>query len=115
MAKGYVGRWDGEAKKHIYLHRMINNTPKGMDTDHKNRNRLDNRRSNLRTFSRSQNMSNTMQKNNTSGYRGVSWHKQRNKWTSRAKINGEYKSLGLFNSKEEAYKVYLEAVALRFE
>jgi hypothetical protein len=48
---------DGE-KQTIRLHRLINNTPDGMFTDHINHNRLDNRRENLRTVTASENMRN---------------------------------------------------------
>lgn len=100
----------------IWMHRLINNTPDGYETDHRNRNKLDNQRRNLRTFTHAQNVLNAgPQRNNKSGYRGVSWHKQRKKWTARAKIDGKYKSLGLFTSPKEASKVYQEAVKHRFE
>lgn len=114
ISKRYAGRWDKLTKTNVYLHRLINNTSDGFDTDHINRDKLDNRRSNLRSVTRSQNMSNCVQKNNTSGYRGVSWHKQRRKWAARAKIDGIYKSLGLFETPLEASKVYESAVADRF-
>lgn len=108
----YAGR-DSEGKK-LYLHRIINNTPDGFDTDHINRDKLDNRRINLRTVTRQLNMNNCdPQRNNTSGYRGVSWHKQRSKWSARTKVNGVYKSLGLFSTPEAASKAYEEAVALK--
>lgn len=44
-------------RKAVRMHRLINNTPEGMDTDHINGNKLDNRRANLRTCSRSANVS----------------------------------------------------------
>lgn len=112
-AKGYAARdarVDGKKIK-IYMHKLINGTADGYDTDHINRDKLDNRRANLRQVTRSVNMRNCLQSNNTSGYRGVSWHKQRSKWTARAKINGSYKSLGLFDTPEEASCAYQNAVA----
>ena len=48
---------DGKLKT-IYLHRFIANTPKGMETDHINQNKLDNRRENLRICTSSQNRTN---------------------------------------------------------
>lgn len=101
----------GKLKRKIYMHVVVNETPEGFDTDHINQNKLDNRRSNLRTLTRSQNMRNCLQVNNTSGFRGVSWHKQRRKWAVRAKVDGRYKSLGLYNSPEEASMVYQKAIA----
>ena len=71
----------GSKPKMIKMHRLINKTPDGFDTDHINRNKLDNRKSNLRTVTRSQNASNMgIKSNNTSGYRGIHWDKSRNKW-----------------------------------
>jgi HNH endonuclease len=45
-------------KETIRLHRVINRTPPGFDTDHKNHNRADNRRTNLVTATRSENLKN---------------------------------------------------------
>lgn len=113
VAGRYAGRsiTKNGASRILYLHRYINDTPDGQDTDHINQDKLDNRRCNLRTLARSQNMRNCMQRNNTSGYRGVSWHTQRNKWTARAKIGGIYKSLGLYDTPEEASKAYQDTIA----
>lgn len=99
----------------IYMHRLINKTPRGYETDHISQDKLDNRKINLRTVTRSQNMHNlSPQKNNTSGYRGVSWHSQRGRWTVRCKIDGKYKSLGMYDTPEEASKVYLDFIANNF-
>lgn len=43
---------------------------------------------------------------NTSGYRGVSWHKKLNKWYSYINIKGKKKHLGMFENKEDAAKAY---------
>lgn len=51
--------------KTIRIHRLIMNTPEGMDTDHINHNKLDNRKSNLRICTRSVNL---MNKPSTKGY-----------------------------------------------
>lgn len=73
------------------------------DIDHINQNKSDNRITNLRVVSRSENMHNvSLHKHNSSGYKGVSWHKPRQKW--RAYIFLDYKQthLGLFDKIEDA-------------
>jgi hypothetical protein len=54
-----------------------------------------------------------MKKNirNTSGYTGVSWHNQCNKWAANLSAKGQRHSLGLYSTKEEARAAYLEAKA----
>lgn len=56
----------------VFMHRIINNTPSGMDTDHINGIRHDNRKCNLRTADKHINQLNRgMTKRNTTGYKGV--------------------------------------------
>lgn len=95
---------------HILIHRLILNAPKGLEVDHINGNRLDNRRSNLRLATSSQNKCNRgARKDNTSGYKGVSWHSQRNKWNARIKAGAKYLHLGLFENIKDAARAYNEA------
>lgn len=69
------------------------------DIDHINRIRNDNRIENIRDIPHSLNIINQKLKtNNTSGIRGVSWDKSRNKWEVKLYINGKSKSLGRFDS-----------------
>jgi hypothetical protein len=75
--------------------------------DHINNHRSDNRFSNLRLASHSENMMNTSKfKNNTSGYKGVSWHKQAEKWQAKIQANGKRLSLGVFDTAIEAFNAY---------
>ncbi len=102
---GYACRsaWDGEKYRKLYMHRAINNTPDGFDTDHINRNKLDNRRINLRTLSRSLNNHNApAPKNNSSGHKGVCWSEERQKWRSYITIDRKQVNLGRFKNKIEA-------------
>lgn len=69
------------------------------EIDHINRNRADNRIENLREVSRTQNNYNhPMRTDNTSGVRGVSWNKIKNKW--RVYINVEKQRLELGHFKD---------------
>ena len=71
--------------------------------DHINRNRSDNRISNLRDVTQKQNHQNrSKSSNNTSGHTGVVWHKQRSKWQAKIMHNKKDISLGLFTNIEEA-------------
>lgn len=90
-------------KKIILMHRLINKT-NGI-TDHINQNKLDNRRFNLRTVSGMENGRNRgKNKNNTSGYKGVSWDKSKNSWLAYIKVNYRMLFLGRFKDIKEAVK-----------
>jgi hypothetical protein len=88
----------GDGRSHlIKMHRQILNAPSGVEVDHINGNPLDNRRTNLRLASRSQNARNRRRAaNNTRGVPGVRWHRQRGKWNARIKLLGKEHSLGMF-------------------
>jgi hypothetical protein len=109
---GYIGVYLN--KKYIFAHRIVwemFNSPL-LDTeyiDHINGQRADNRIENLRKCTLQQNAYNRgKQSNNKSGYKGVSWHKQKCKWVAQIKIDGRNKFLGFFTDPEEAYKRYCE-------
>ena len=71
--------------------------------DHINRNRSDNRISNLRGVTNKQNLQNASKySHNTSGHTGVCWHKQCSKWVAQIAHNRKHLSLGLFTNIEEA-------------
>lgn len=79
--------------------------------DHIDGDGLNNRILNLRPITMSSNIRKAkIQTNNTSGFKGVSQRKDTGKWSARAKVNGEYKSLGSFDTKEEAFAVYCAKV-----
>jgi len=95
-----------------YLHRIIMCAPEGMEVDHKNLNKLDNRRQNLRICSHSGNMMNRVkQNNNTSGYKGVCADKRRKKKPYKARITANKKTfcLGGFKKPDEAGAAYAKA------
>jgi hypothetical protein len=100
----------GKSGKRYIMARFLLEAPDSLEIDHIDGNRLNNQRSNLRFATSSQNKVNRgPRKDNTSGYKGVSWHKQRKKWSARIMAEGKYHSLGLFSQKEEAAKAYNKA------
>lgn len=100
-AKGYAVRKPGN--KCIFMHRVLNNTPEGLQTDHINKNKLDNRRKNLRTVNNQKNHFNMpLQKNSTSGFVGVSWSKEKRKWYAYITLNDKMVSLGRYLLKKHA-------------
>ena len=89
--------------KGIRLHRFIMNTPDDMIVDHINRKPWDNRKCNLRNTTVNVNTRNVSKgKNNTSGYLGVSLHKETGKWRAFVTVNGKTIHLGEFVNIEEA-------------
>ncbi len=78
--------------------------------DHINQNKLDNRIENLRACSyKGENASNSKRRSdNTSGHRGVTWHKASGKWMSSVFFKGKRYHLGVFENKTEAAKIYNE-------
>lgn len=94
----------------VYMHRQILNAPKGVMVDHKNRKGLDNRKQNIRLCNNSKNQGNSKkQSNNTSGFKGVSWHKNKKMWIAHIRINGKLRHLGYFDDCVKAAKSYDEA------
>lgn len=96
----------------LSMHRLILNKGFGNRdyTDHINGNKLDNRRANLRICTNAQNCRNrTINTNNTSGYKGVSWNKANKKWTAYIKLNWKLVFLGNFVNKEDAAIAYDKA------
>lgn len=97
-------------KKMTLMHRLITNFPKGMEVDHINGNKLDNRRSNLRVCTRSENAKNRrLSKSNKSGYHGVHYattEKRRKRWAASIRVNGKKKYIGRFFTLAEAVMAY---------
>lgn len=78
------------------------------DMDHINGDRADNRLSNLREATRSQNLANSKKRVTAMGiYKGAHFDKRRNKWSSRFAENGKLRFLGYFETPEEANARYM--------
>jgi hypothetical protein len=104
-------------RTHVFMHRVLANTPADRVTDHANGNTLDNRRANLRIATRSQNMWNRRpNRDGRSKYKGVSWHRQHQKWAAAIQIEKRRHHLGLFVNEHEAGEAYrVAAVRLQAE
>ena len=75
----------------IYMHREILKPAAGLECDHINGNKLDNRRRNLRAVTHLINTrcEHKQRRNNTSGYKGVSWNKQHKMWAAYLTVRNE--------------------------
>jgi hypothetical protein len=118
-AKGYAVRHEQKSeygnrqRKMVKMHRAIMKVSAGIYLDHINRNRLDNRKANLRIATNSQNQANAKQwQTNTSGYRGVV-QLNKNKpyniskpWGAQIVVEGKRIFKGMFETPEEASKAY---------
>lgn len=107
----------GNNRKLLLMHRVILETSKGLETDHINGDKLDNRRSNLRECTVSQNaMNKKVNLSSSSGYKGVQSFKEGSgkKWRVQIILNNKKIELGYFNDKEEAALAYNEAAKKYF-
>lgn len=105
----------GGGKNKVYLHRFIGDRmglATGLHVDHRSGNSLDDRRSNLRSATSTQNNQNARRrKDNTSGIKGVHFSRQMKRWQSYVGVGGRQKFLGQFSTKEEAVEAVTVARA----
>ena len=100
-------RWVNGKDKTTKMHRVIMDAPPGMHVDHINHNGLDNRKENMRVCTRTENIRNSRkQRRCTSEYKGVCWHKHRNKWITRITADKKSKYLGYFKKETDAALAY---------
>jgi AP2 domain-containing protein len=106
---GYAGGKRGR-HKFIYLHRLILGTT-APSVDHRDGDTMNNRRYNLRPTTQKGNGANhkTLNKNNTSGFRGVTFSKAKRRWRAQIKSDYRVRHLGYFNTPEKAARAYDEA------
>lgn len=110
FSSGYAIYKSWPGRRNVYMHRVIMNTPDGMQTDHIDGNRLNNRKSNLRIVTSSQNsMNSSCHIGGTSNYKGVSFEKWSKKWKSQIRVEGKNINLGRFKTEEEAAMEYDKA------
>ncbi len=112
--RGYAARnaTIGEKRVVVKMHRQIMNAPEGFDVDHLMGNRLDNRRSQLRLATRSENCRNTgPHRDNVSGLKGVTYFKARKIWQSRIWHLGVQYHLGYHSTPKAAHAAYCDAAA----
>lgn len=98
--------------KYIQIHRLIMNPPKEMLVDHKNHNTLDNRIDNLRIvdkFKNQQNRKGANKNNKSTGIRGVSFNKRKQKYETYIGVDGKRIGLGYYETKEEAEQAVINA------
>lgn len=94
-------------RRTVYMHRLIMNAGEGQMIDHKNGNRTDNRRSNLRFCTPAQNLCNKRPyKTNPFGLKGVVQNKSNGKFLARISVNGKTRQIGTFETIDEAAKAY---------
>lgn len=97
----------------IYLHRAVVSAAPGLQVDHINTDTLDNRRSNLRLVSASQNAQNRSHaRTNKAGVKGVHRCSQTGKWKAGIAADGARYALGYFDTVEDAAMAYEGAALL---
>lgn len=100
---------------HRIVYQMVNRLhilPSEVMLDHIDGNKSNNNPTNLRIATKSTNgMNRGKQANNSSGFKGVSFRKDRKKWLAKITKNGKAHHVGLFDSKEEAALAYCQAAS----
>jgi len=102
----------------LLMHRFvlrINGFDSGESVDHRNKNGLDNRKANLRVCTDSQNAQGAkLHSDSTTGLKGVTLDKSRNKFIAQICLDGRHIFLGRFDDKEQAGDAYRTAAANLF-
>mgnify|MGYP001275661755 CR=1 FL=1 len=109
---GVIYAWRHQYNGHrkygaMKMHRQIMKAKTGEILDHADSNGLNNQKSNLRFCSNSQNLCNArIRNNNTSGFKGVSYHRQNKRWRATINKDGKQVSLGCYGTPGEAALAY---------
>jgi hypothetical protein len=107
---GYAARNEKQedgTRRTVLMHRVIAGAKPGdgMHVDHRDVDKLNNRRGNLRSCLRAENLKNYPRRaDNTSGFKGVT--RRGGKWLARIGFEGHYMRLGIFETPELAHEFY---------
>jgi hypothetical protein len=117
-SKEYVEIWVDNAsyKGHRLVWLWVHGAWPSREIDHIDCNGRNNRISNLRIATRSENCANTRRYvSNSSGFKGVDFHKRTGKFRARIRKDRSLHHLGFFETPEEAFAAYSEAAKHRFK
>jgi hypothetical protein len=111
--QGYV--WANRSRRvqgprQVFMHRLVLGLQHGdgVQADHENRDKLDNRRSNLRMASVALNAQNRTHPGGASPHRGVTWSKAAGRWQAQVGLDGRTHYLGLFDDELAAARAASE-------
>lgn len=110
QSDGYAARnvtLEDGTRRTLLMHRFLADAPygNGKHIDHRDLDKLNNQRTNLRSCLRAENLRNyPRRKDNTSGFKGVT--QRSGKWLARIGFKGQYMRLGLFETPELAHEFY---------
>lgn len=110
--RGYVTRTTPD-RKFILIHRIIMNASNGIQVDHINGNKLDNRHENLRFATQAQNNSNVGKHRGLSRFKGV-YPQPSGNFVAKITVRGKVHHLGTFRNEAEAARAYDEQALLHF-
>jgi hypothetical protein len=112
----WYGRNHAPQHRNFSMHReILGVTDRRREVDHRNENRLDNRKSNLRICDHNQNSSNRgAPRSNKSGYKGVVKHPQSQGWIAQITVKGKNHYLGHFSTPQLAAAAYNKVAAKSF-
>lgn len=110
-AQRYAGL-RGRTRLGALMHKEIVSATSDQTVDHRSGDTLDNRRSNLRICTDSQNHANRRVVQGSSGFKGVSRAAKR--WSARVRVQGKRIWLGVYDTPEEAARVYDRAAMAHF-
>lgn len=102
--------------KKVRAHHIVAGKPtRGKQVDHKDRNKRNNRKLNLRHITLQQNCINRrLRRDNKTGFKGVNFHKGSNKFEASIRVDGKLMYLGKYNTAKRAAMEYDKAALVHF-